>query len=189
MTSDEPPRVQAAAEAFRDWVKKLELLEWIPWEDDTGLSIHEEPTGWYQDQVNPANARLEIEMQRMAMQQMGLAAAQKSVEQLLRERAEVRKAERNRFIALRLLYEEAGWLYDETEWQDEFDRSKFRKFRDDWNWKVAELSNPYVHGPNAARWWQYEHGQALRDMFSKAIGPFAYPSLPGPKLRGSTVEK
>lgn len=181
--------MHAAAEAFRDWVKKLELLEWIPWEDDAGLSIHEEPTGWYQGRVNSANARLEIEMQRMAMQQMGLAAAQKSIEQLLRERAEVRKAERNRFIALRLLYEEAGWLYDEAEWQDEFDRSKFRKFRDDWNRKVAELSDPSVHGPKAAYWWQYDHGQGLRDMFRKATGPFAFPSLPGPISRGSRVGK
>ena len=126
------------------------------------MNIYQQPTGWDHDQADPS-AHFEIKLQHMALQQMNLPGAEKAMEQLVRERAEVQKAERNCFMARRCIYEDAGWP----------EESKFRRQRDEWNRRYVELVDPYVHGPKAAYWMQYEHGQAMRDTFEETAGPYA----------------
>lgn len=153
-------------DAFRGWQSKFLNLDWIAWTDDSHISIDERPTEWDINQANPTSVRHQYQLQQAAWQQAGLPIGLKSVEQLLAEHAEVTKAESNKFWAKRRIYEDAGW-------PDSFDREKFRRQRDRWNQRYRELADLYRRGPNAARWWQYGHGQALRDMSKETAGRHA----------------
>jgi len=92
--------------------------------------------------------------------------AQKSVEQLLLEHTERTRAERNKYWAKRRIYEDAGW-------PDVFDREEFRRQRDRWNQQYNEVTDLYRHGPKASRYWEFEHGQMLREMFRSTAGRYA----------------
>lgn len=105
-------------------------------------------------------------MQHLAMQQIDLTTSQKSVEQLPEERAGIRKVERNRFMARRRIYEDAGW-------PNLFDREDFRRRTNEWHQRSADLINPYIDGPRAAYWMQHDHDQPVGDMFRENAGPYS----------------
>ncbi|KAK5708497.1 hypothetical protein LTR17_020628 [Elasticomyces elasticus] len=134
--------------------------------DDNGMYIEKRPMEWENDQADPGRARSMLELQHTAWQQAGLPMAQISVEELLRQHVERIKAERNKFWAKRLIYEDAGW-------PDAFDTAEFRQKRGDWNQQYSDVTDLYRYGPQAARYWELEHGQGLRDMFKNTAGRYA----------------
>ncbi|KAK4970385.1 hypothetical protein LTR42_008552 [Elasticomyces elasticus] len=121
---------------------------------------------WENDQADPGSARSMLQMQHTAWQQAGLPIAQVSVEELLQQHVERTKAERNKFWAKRRIYEDAGW-------PDTFDAAEFCRKRDEWNQQYSEVTDLYRHGPQAARYWELQHGQDLRDMFKTSAGRYA----------------
>ena len=164
--SDGPEsHVQPIAEALNEWDTKLRSLQWLPWSDATGLYIEELPTEWDRDQADLASLRSQYQLQHTAWQQAGLPMAQKSVEQLLLEHTERTKAERNKFWAKRRIYEDAGW-------PDTFDGEEFRRRRDGWNQQYSEVMDLHRYGPKASHYWEFEHGQGLRDMFRSTAGRY-----------------
>ncbi|KAK3646628.1 hypothetical protein LTR56_008392 [Elasticomyces elasticus] len=165
--SDEPQsHQQPIADALRDWRSKFHDLEWIPWSDDNGMYIEKRPMEWENDQADPWSARLMLQLQHTAWQQANLPMAQISVEQLLEQHAERIKAERNKFWAKRRIYQDAGW-------PEAFDAAEFRRKRDEWNQQYSDVTDLYRYGPQAARYWEPQHGQGLRDIFKTTAGRYA----------------
>ncbi|KAK5720301.1 hypothetical protein LTR15_007574 [Elasticomyces elasticus] len=157
---------QPIADAPRDWSSKFHHLEGIPWSDDNGMYIEKRPMEWENDQADPGSARSILQLQHTAWQQAGLPMmAQVSVEQLFQQHVERTTAERNKFWAKRRIYEDAGGL-------DAFDAAEFCRKRDEWNQQYSDVTDLYRHGPQAARYWELQHGQDLRDIFKATAGRY-----------------
>ncbi|KAK4897645.1 hypothetical protein LTR27_004791 [Elasticomyces elasticus] len=157
---------QPIADALGDWHSKFHDLEWIPWSDDNGMYIEERPMEWENDQADPGSARSMLQLQHTAWQQAGLPMAQISVEQLLEQHVERTKAEHNKFWAKKRIYQDAGW-------PDAFDAAQVRRKRDEWNQQYSDVTDLYRHGPQAARYWELQHGHGLREMFKTSAGRYA----------------